>query len=291
VIFIWTDRPKFLFKLTSPCTFGLEVYKFTSHKAFFEHQAFTNPKRNRNYSQHKNTLPPPTSTETAMEAHASSQSSPVDSGREYHIACQVKALHELIRKSLFTHEVISGFHRELFRPSSSTSNQNETLERYIRSLSTAQEYRLNNELRIYDYTGHVSTFFVRDQELNASEADELFLIVDEWVSSVKTIDFAPHCSQETAAYVLQSKFDIFREEHRFRFWDQQKLKAVRYSLFGDCAACEDSRSPNPGKVSHFNLLTLQLTRKTVSSEATGMIHGQMTGKRQKMSLGYGKFHP
>ena len=260
-------------------------------ESFLRTSNFHNLQNDRNYSQQRNTPPPPTSTETAMEAHASSQSSPVDPGREYYIACQVQALHELIRKSLFTHEVISGFHRELFRPSSSTNNQNETLERYIRSLSTVEEHRLNNELRIYDYTGHVSTFFVRDQELNASEADELFLIVDEWVSSVKTIYFTPHCSQETAAYALQSKFDFFREEHRFRFWDQQKLKAMHNSLFGDCAACEDSRSRNPGKVSHYNLFYLQLTLKIVSSEAIGTIHGRMTGEKQKMSLGSGTFHP
>lgn len=178
-----------------------------------------------------------------MESHASSQPSPVDPEQEYYIACQVQALHQFIGKSLFTHEIISEFHHELFRPSSSTSNQNETLERYIRSLSTVEEYRLNNELRIYDYAGQLSAFFARDQELNASEADELFLIVDEWVSSVKTIYFAPHCSQETAAYALRSKFDFFREELRFRFWDQQKLKVMRYSLFEDCAACKDPRVP------------------------------------------------
>lgn len=251
MIFIWTDRPKFLFELISPYTLGLKIYKFASQKASVEHQISSNPNTNQNHPQQKDKSST-TSTEIAMEAHSSSQSSPVDSEQEYYLACQVQALHQFIGKSLFTHENISGFHHELFRPSSSTSNQNETLERYIRSLSTVEEHRLNNELRIYDYTGQVSTFFVRDQELNVSEADEVFLIVNEWVSSLKTIYFAPHCSQEVAAHALQSDFDFFREEHGFRFWDQQKLKAMRYSLFGDCAACEDSRSPKPGKFSLYD---------------------------------------
>jgi hypothetical protein len=175
-------------------------------------------------------------------------------------------------------------------PSSTTSSFVPALQSVIKTKpwrDTSEEHRLNNELRVYDYTGQVSTFFVRDQELNASEADELFLVVDQWVSSVKTTYFAPHCSQEVAAHALQSEFDFFREKHGFRFWDQQKLKAMRYYLFGDCAA----RSPKPGKFSLYNLLSFQLTRKTVPSEATGMIHGQMTGEKQKMSLGSGKFHP
>lgn len=258
MIFVWTDRLKLLFKLASPCTFGLNVYKFASQNVSSEHRNSSNPKTNQNYKQQKDksTTTTSTSTETAMEAHAPSQASLVDSEQEYYIVCQVHALHEFVGKSLFTHEVISQFHHELSRPSSSTSNQNETLERYIRCLSSIEECRLNNELRIYEYTGQVSTFFVGDQELNTSEADELFLIVDAWVSSVKTIYFAPHCSKETAANNLRSKFDFFREEHGFRSWDQQKLKAMRYSLFGDCAACEDSRRPKPGKVSLYNLLSL-----------------------------------
>jgi hypothetical protein len=166
-----------------------------------------------------------------MEAQASSQSH-VDPGLEYHFACQIQALHEFIGNKLLTHEVVSEIHHELFRPSSSSSNHNETLERYIKSLSTTEEHRLNNEIRIYDYTGQVSSFFVRDQELNAVEAEEVFFIVDKWVSSVKTIYFAPHSSQETATCALQSEFDFFREEHGFRFWDQQKLKAMHFFFFG-----------------------------------------------------------
>ena len=70
VIFIWTDRPKFLFKLTSPCTFGLEVYKFTSYKGLLRTSNFHKPqKKSKLFTTQKHS----TSTHLHRNSHGSSR--------------------------------------------------------------------------------------------------------------------------------------------------------------------------------------------------------------------------
>jgi hypothetical protein len=171
-------------------------------------------------------------------AHFCTQSH-FDFERERLIVHQIQAAHDQIGDKLFTYEVVSQIYYHLFKPSTSTSIHNEVLERYMRSLSGGNEHRLKNELQILDFTGQVSSFFVRGQNLEAFEADELSSTVEEWAVATKSIYSAPWGDKETAALALQSRFDFFRKEKGFGVWDQQNLKLLRNSLAGKyTASCE-----------------------------------------------------
>jgi hypothetical protein len=100
------------------------------------------------------------------------------------------------------------------------------------SLTGANQHRLHNELQIFGATGQVSSFFASDQELETFEADEVALIVKEWVAATRRLYAAPYGNKETVACELLRKFEMFREDEGIEDWTHQNLKALRLYCAG-----------------------------------------------------------
>jgi hypothetical protein len=211
----------------------------------------------------------------------------LDVQRERLIVYQIQAVHDYIDDKLLTHEVVSQMHYHLYKPGTSTSIHNEILGRYMKSLSGGNEHRLKNELQIFDSTGQVSSFFARGQNLESFEADELSSIIEEWTVATKSIYSAPWSDKETVAYVLQSRFDLFRAEKGFRVWGKENLNLFRNFLARKyTASCEQARTDiEAGQLSLYSVWYLQLRWKIVSSGTTGTVQADTTGG--KRGLGFG----
>lgn len=159
-------------------------------------------------------------------AHTSQQT-PFDQEQERQIESQVEILAQKIGTNLFTRNVIQLIDSFLYAPSSSTRIQNEAFERYRRSLSGGDRHRLSNELEIFCFTGHASTFFVRGQELDSFAADELTLVVKGWIEGTQKMYCPPYGDKETIALTLLRKFGDYQVERGFVRWTQMHLKALR----------------------------------------------------------------
>jgi hypothetical protein len=158
--------------------------------------------------------------------------------REEQIDFLVRLLHRQIGDNLFTLQGVSYIHTQLFRPTSSTSIHNKVSERYIRSLGAVSEHRLRNELEIFAITGQVSSFFVRDQQLDTVAGDELLEVIKQWNGIAKTFFSARSIDVETRAMDLLSRFDSFQRTGQFNYWTRTNLKDLRASLVRE-KACHD----------------------------------------------------
>jgi hypothetical protein len=158
--------------------------------------------------------------------------------REQKILAQVQALHNQIGHNLFTFEVVSSIHHQLFNATSSNNTNNEILDKYMRSLVRGTEHRLRNELQIFNSTGQVSSYFVHNQQLDTFTADELSEIAKEWVVVSRGSFAVPTVAKEAMAFQLLSRFDMFRMTGRFETWTQQNLRDFGCSLRGEETAQE-----------------------------------------------------
>jgi hypothetical protein len=172
-----------------------------------------------------------------MGDHISPQSH-YEREREQQILIKVQALHNQIGHKLFTLEVVSSIHHQLFNATSSNSTNNEVLDRYMRSLVRGTEHRLRNELQIFNSTGQVSSYFVHNQQLDTFTADELSEVVKERAIVSRGSFAVTTVAKEEMAFQLLSKFDMFRMTGRFETWTQQNLRDFRCSLRGEETAQE-----------------------------------------------------
>jgi hypothetical protein len=141
--------------------------------------------------------------------------------REQQTLSQVQALHNQIGHNLFTLEVVSSIHHQLFNATSSNNTNNEVLDKYMRSLGRGTEHRLRNELQIFNSIGQVSSYFVHNQQLDTFTADELSEVAKEWAVVSRGSFAAPTVAKEAMAFQLLSRFDMFRMTGRFETWTQQ----------------------------------------------------------------------
>ena len=169
-----------------------------------------------------------------MEDHISQQPHH-ESEREQQILTQVQALHNQISHKLFTLEIVSAIHDQVFSATPTNSTNIEVLDRYIRSLARPTELRLRNEVMIFSVTGQVSSYFVHNQQLADSAVDELSEIVNEWAVISKLPRAVGPASKVAMAIRLLSKFDMFRMTWGFETWTQQHLKDFHYCLRGEAS--------------------------------------------------------
>ncbi|KAE9370650.1 hypothetical protein N431DRAFT_492713 [Stipitochalara longipes BDJ] len=144
--------------------------------------------------------------------------------QEQQIVLLVQALHNQISHKLFTIEVVSSIHDQLFGLNSSNTFSNTVLNRYMISQGEGAEHRLLKELEIFNSIGQVSSYFVCDQDLDAFAADETLEVAKEWLKA----------SQKATSVSSLIK----------KVWTRENLKDLRSSLRGEGFNFEKRKTDN-----------------------------------------------